>query len=125
MSKGRIYEQFVNKFLKGNRVADYQDYYDIETKNCLYEIKGIKLFEKNKSSLGRYKISIFNHNKFKELAEQLKKTPKYIFVLKIQNNTIYKTMTFESINFAILKSRKHFNNLSKEEVVNISIRQIW
>ena len=70
MQKGKIYEQFINKFLKGNIVSDYQDNYDIEGRNYIYEIKGTKLQEKGKSSLGRYKIFIENHNKFKQYAEK-------------------------------------------------------
>ena len=55
---GKAYENFINKFIKGTNVSSIQDYYDLETKNFIYEIKGTKLQEKGKSSLGRYKIFI-------------------------------------------------------------------
>ena len=125
MQKGKIYEQFINKFLKGNIVSDYQDNYDIEGRNYIYEIKGTKLQEKGKSSLGRYKIFIENHNKFKQYAEEINKKAKYGFVLQIDSRMIYKIMSWESVNLAILRGRKYKRSIDNKEVVNLSIKTIW
>lgn len=125
MSDGKIYEKFINKFIKGTIVSDIQDYYDIEGKNYLYEIKGTKLQEKGKTSLGRYKIFIENHNNFKQISDEKNKKAKYGFCLQIDSRMLYKIMTWESVNLAILRGKKHINKKQDKEVVNISLREIW
>ena len=125
MQKGKLYEKFINKFLKGNIVSGYQDNYDIEGKNYIYEIKGTKLQEKGKSSLGRYKIFVENHNRLKQISEETNKKAKYGFVLKIDSRMIYKIISWESVNLAIMRGRKYKRSIDNKEVVNISLREIW
>lgn len=122
---GKLYETFINKFIKGQVISDVQNFYDLETKNYIYEVKGTKLQEKNKSSLGRYKIFIENHNRFKQIGDEKNKKAKYGFVLKIDGRMLYKILSWEAVNILVLRGKKHINKQQEKEVVNVSLKEIW
>lgn len=124
--RGKRYEEYANKFLKGTIVGEWQDYYDIETKNFLYEVKGVKLFQKNKKNFtktGLYQIRVDNHAKFIANSMERNKKAKYFFVLEVGSRKIYKTMTWESVERIIcdLNTSKHRN----KDVCSLSIKSIW
>ena len=122
---GKDYEKFINRFLHGRLVSNNENFFDIECKFSIFEIKGTKLQEKGKSSLGRYKIFTGNHNKLKQIADEKNKKAKYGFVLKINSRMIYKIMTWESVNLAVLRGKKHKNKQNDKECVNIILKEIW
>ena len=114
MQRGKVYEQFINKFLKGNIVSGFQDYYDIETKTSLFEVKGTQIYHQR--SFGRYKISLENHQNLLLKSQELNKIPKYIFVLKIDSRMIWKSFSWKTINITIKNGK---------EIVNLSVKEIW
>ena len=121
MERGKRYEEYVNKFIRGNIVSTYQDYYDIETKTTIYEVKGVKIY--HEKSFGRYKINLENHNNLLIKSQELKKIPKYIFVLKIDTRMIWKSFSWEAVNSYLKNAKIH--KCRDKEVANVSVREIW
>ena len=121
MQKGKVYEKFVNKFIKGIIVSDFQDYYDISTKTTLYEVKGVRIYHQR--SFGRYKINLENHNNLLELSQLHNKQAKYLFVLKIDSQMIWKSFSWKAIDIALKNGKIHKKD--GKEIVNLSVKEIW
>ena len=118
---GKKYEEFVNKFIRVKYVSEVQQNYDIETKTTLYEVKGAKVYHNR--SFGRYYILIQNHRELLELSKQLKKIPKYAFVLNIDGRMIWKSLSWYIVNLAILRTKIH--KKENKEYCYLSVKEIW
>jgi len=112
-NRGYAVENRMLRFFKGTPTS--YDEVDFETSTSLYEVKSCKLFNKcynanhrrpykNKPhkkietlQLGRFQITTDNHIMLYLRAIQLLKTPKYIFVLRVGNQFIFKVMKWEDI----------------------------
>lgn len=126
--KGKVYEEFVHKFLKGTIVSGFQDYYDIENKRCVYEVKGARVYhtdQKGRARIGRYQIIVDNHKKFKELADAANKEPKYVFVLSIGGRKVFKTMSWEIVGKMMICEGKLTKRTDDKEVCHINLKSIW
>ena len=127
MKKGKDYETYINKFLKGKIVSDYVDCYDIETKNTLYEVKGAQIYIEKSNGLtyANYRICPKNHKLFKKEADKFNKKAKYVFILKINKHKIFKTTTHDMITFALKKGKKYFHKSHNKDLIYIHFKDIW
>ncbi len=102
------------KFFRGKHSE--LDEVDFETSTSLYEVKSCKLFNLNTNNcnqkrkyvdyihkqcssfhLGRFFINPDNHIALFLRALQLNKIPKYIFVIRVDNQIIYKVLPWEKV----------------------------
>lgn len=115
---GKQIEQKMMRMFKGKH--NIHDEIDFETKKYLYEVKSCKLLVSGTNSsnkkdptyknceshkLGRFRIKTDNHIMLYLRAIQQNKTPKYVFVIRIGNQTIFKTLPWEEIK--ITNKEKH------------------
>lgn len=86
MKRGRYWELRLAKWVKGEHVGDRVNEYDIETTNCLYEVKTANVFNiannVNRPQFGRFIIFTDNHIKLYLKSLQKRKKAQYIFVVK-------------------------------------------
>ncbi len=126
---GVNYEEHINKFFKGTNVSNIHNYCDIETKSSLYEVKGCKIYLENKTgsmSLGRYQINFDNHKQLKQEADKLNKKAKYVFLLRIDRQKIFKTMSWLVVNHILLLEGREFKKEDSEtKMYNIRLRSVW
>lgn len=126
---GCTYEKYINKFFKGELVSSLYRYCDIETKSSLYEVKGCKVVQENHSksmSLGRYQINYDNHNELQQEAKKKSKLAKYVFVLRIGQQKLFKTMSWSTVNQILLLEAREFKKDGNEtKMYNISLRSVW
>lgn len=111
---GKKIEERMRKFFRGKHSE--LDEVDFETSTSLYEVKSSKLFNLNKNNcnqkrkykdyvhkqcaslhLGRFYINPENHITLYLRALQTNKIPKYIFVIRVENQIIYKVVSWEKI----------------------------
>lgn len=126
--KGDDYEAYMNKFLKGILGTPNQDCYDIETKTALYEVKGAKLCHsggRTQKRLSKYLIQAENHECLKKLADEKGKKAKYVFVLKIGNRNIWKTMSYEAVHFAIKTAVRFKTKRDGKDCVYLRVSDLW
>lgn len=115
-NKGYKVEERMRKFFRGNTTT--LDEVDFETSNSLYEVKSCRLFNRcynanhlrewkngkktNKKiethQLGRFQIKTDNHIMLYLRALQTGKIPKYIFVLRFQNQIIFRVIHWKEID---------------------------
>jgi len=112
---GTKYEDRIRAMFKGEKYCG--DEADVETKNCLFEVKSCRLFtngingnhkrdfkkaqhkrieQKNK---GRFVIKLENHDKLIEAAKRIGKAAKYVFIVRYNGQMIFKTMKAEKLEF--------------------------
>lgn len=108
----RIEQRIMNLF-KGQPIS--LDEVDFETKNALYEVKSCKLFNRSYNGnhlrkfkkkrhkkietyqLGRFKIKTDNHIKLYLRSLQTGKVPKYVFVIRVGRQIIFKSLPWEKV----------------------------
>lgn len=114
----------------------YDDAVDFHTKKSLYEVKSCKLFNgcynnnhlrkfnkrphKNIKShqLGRFTIDIKNHVKIWLKAIQEEKIPKYVFVIIIGTQRVWKVLSWEEVNY-LLGGNKDYKHLRIRDVFDL------
>ena len=115
-------EEAMKKWFKGkNHLADCIDF---QTTKSLYEVKSCRLFLKcvngnnkrpyaNKphkkirtTQMGRFFVKLVNHKGLKTQVEQENKIPKYIFVVVIGKQKVWRVKSWEQINPIIHKKNK-------------------
>lgn len=125
---GKLYEEYINKFLRGKIVSKNIDFYDIETKTTLYEVKGIKLFndtKKSNCSYGRYQIILENHYRLINESKLLNKKAKYVFLLKVRNTKIFKSLNWNMVNSLVINYGLLFKKNKNKKCCHISIKEVW
>ncbi len=112
-NKGYKVEERLRKFFKG--VTSSLDEVDFETSTSLYEVKSCNIFNKCYNSnhlrkykhsphkkiethqLGRFQILTDNHIALYLRALQINKAAKYIFVIRVGNQIIFKIVPWSDI----------------------------
>lgn len=128
-NKGWEIEGRMRRFFKGKPCP--HDEVDFQTSKCLYEVKSCKLFnrctngndKRNFKKKKHKKIETLQHGRFYMVtnnhillflrAIQLNKVPKYIFVLKIGKQTVFKVLNWEDV---MLTNEKDYHYISIKEV---------
>lgn len=121
-NKGYKIEESMKKWFKGE--DHNSDCVDFQTKTSLYEVKSCRLFldcvnGNNKRQwknhphkkihtlqLGRFHIKIHNHKKLKLKAEKENKIPKYIFVIVIGKQKIWRLKSWDEIDKLLDKEKR-------------------
>ena len=120
--KGYKIERAMMKWFKGkNHLLDCVDF---QTTKSLYEVKSCRLFNncvngnqkrdfvktKHKkittTQMGRFVVSLENHNKLRARAKEENKIPKYIFVLMIGKQKIWRVKSWEEVDPLIFKTKE-------------------
>lgn len=101
------------------------DCVDFQTNKTLFEVKSCRLFlfcsnGNNKrpyvskshkriktTQMGRFFVKLENHQKLKARAEEEKKTPKYIFVITIGKQKVWRMKSWEQIDEMMRKRSTH------------------
>lgn len=122
-NRGYEIEVAMKKWFKGENHE--KDCVDFQTKKCLYEVKSCKLFNKCKNNndkrpyakkkhkriktaqLGRFFIIINNHKKLKKQAAKEKKIAKYIFVIIIGKQKVWRIKSWKEVN-KLIKTKKEY-----------------
>lgn len=120
-NEGYQIEEAMRKWFHGKAHAD--DCVDFQTKTSLYEVKSCNLFnicnngndkrhyatKPHKkiitNQLGRFHIYNHNHILINEAAKKENKIAKYIFVIKINNQKIWRVWPLELVNIFIRKNK--------------------
>ena len=121
-NKGYKIEEAMKKWFKGkNHPANCVDF---QTTKSLYEVKSCRLFIEcvngndkrpykkipNKkiitTQLGRFFVKLENHKRLLNRAESEKKIPKYIFVIAIGKQKVWRVKSWEQINSIVRKRSK-------------------
>lgn len=109
------------------------DCVDFQTKKSLYEVKSCALIlncgcGKNKrgnkriitTMLGRFFIKVRNHELLKLMAQKENKQAKYVFVIHVGKQKIWKTMTWEIVDKLLKKDKNiyplHIKDVFKKEL---------
>lgn len=88
------------------------DCVDFQTKTTYYEVKSCRIlvgcthWKRNKGperQLGRFKVERINHELLKHYADKDEKRIRYIFVLAIGNQYVWKTVTWEHVDGLLRK----------------------
>ena len=135
-NKGYEIEAAMKKWFKGkNHPADCVDF---QTTKILYEVKSCRLFLKNFNSnhrrkylikphkkikttqMGRFFVKLENHKRLKVYAEEENKIPKYIFVVVIGKQKIWRVKSWEHIDLLVNK-KKSINPIRIKDLFN----EIW
>lgn len=113
-NKGYEIETRMKKFFRGRSICD--DAVDFETSTTLYEVKSCNLFNKWKNGndkrvhskkpnkniesfhLGRFFIKTENHKSLKCLADMKEKKARYIFVIVLGKQIIWKILDWNEVN---------------------------
>ena len=130
-SRGYEVEKRMRKFFKGKTSSC--DAIDFETKTSLYEVKSCNLFnisinngnqrrdfkkQQHKQcsgmQLGRFHIIMDNHILLHLQSQKLKKIPKYIFVLKINNQIAFKVLSWDQVNKFVTNKKRNVPITIKE-----------
>ena len=116
-NQGYLTEKKMKKWFRGTSVSD--DCVDFQTKTTLYEVKSCNLINQYSNSnhlrsyknaphkkyvgnhLGRFHIKRENHNLIQKIAKERGKVAKYIFVIVIGKQKIWKTCTWDHIDSLI------------------------
>ena len=118
-NQGYIIERAMRKWFKGkNHSADCVDF---QTKKALYEVKSCRLFlacdngnhKRNyvkkphkkirTTQMGRFFVKRVNHKLLKNFSEKEKKIPKYIFVVMVGKQKIWRVKSWDQIDSIIHK----------------------
>ena len=117
---GHKIEDRMMAFFKGSR--NQYDEVDFETSTSLYEVKSCRLINKCSSGnfaqgktkersetthFGRFCINTNNHILLYLRSLQLNKKPKYIFVLRVGNQTIFKIRDWAEVSILNNKDIHH------------------
>ena len=122
-NKGYLIEKKMMQWFKG--VSHPADCVDFQTKRFLCEVKSCRLFIKcfngnNKrhflkkphkkietTQSGRFSIKLQNHLLLKSTAEKEGKIPRYIFVLEVGKQKVWKVMNWEDVDKVVCKTKKY------------------
>ncbi len=103
--------------------SHWADWVDFQTKGVLYECKSCNLLNgwKNANSrrpfrvkrnvdirsshLGRFQIDLENHARLKAEADEAKKKAKYVFVITVGNQRIWRLKPWEDVDSMIKKDK--------------------
>jgi len=111
-------ERLMKSWFKGEEHP--LDCVDFQTSTSLYEVKSCNLFvsgfnyshKKKKqykniisNKLGRFFIKNVNHYQLKINADKENKIPKYIFVIQIKKQNVWRVKSWEEINLLIQKKK--------------------
>lgn len=131
--KGCKIEEAMMKWFKGE--SHPAECVDFQTKTSLYEVKSCNLLNRclNRNDkrkylkkphkriasmqLGRFFIKISNHKKLLEKAKSKKKIPKYIFVIKIGKQKIWRVKSWWDVDLIIPK-KKRYEAISIKDIFN-------
>ena len=120
-NEGCDVEEAMKKWFNGE--SHIEECVDFQTKTSLYEVKSCNLFnncnngnDKRKyitkphkkittNQLGRFFIRNYNHKMLGELSDKENKIPKYIFVVKIGNQKIWRVWHWELVSIFIHKGK--------------------
>jgi hypothetical protein len=115
-------EKIMREWFKGK--THPLDCIDFQTKKCFYEVKSCRLFNEcvngnNKrdyikkphlkirtTQLGRFAIKLENHKRLKATADRENKISKYIFVITIGKQKVWRVKSWEEVNEMISKEHK-------------------
>ena len=118
-NQGYKIEDAMKKWFKGKKHP--LDCVDFQTTKSLYEVKSCRLFVEcvngnhkrpyaikphkkiTTTQLGRFFVKLRNHRKLRFRAEIEKKIPKYIFVISIGKQKIWRVKSWEKINSMMCK----------------------
>ncbi len=121
VNQGYKIEDAMKKWFKGK--SHPLDCVDFQTTKSLYEVKSCKLFLQNFNSnhkrayiskphkrikttqLGRFFVKLESHKELKIRAEEENKIPKYIFVIVIGKQKIWRVKSWEYIDLLIHKKK--------------------
>ena len=110
---GKKIEERLRKFFRGKH--SQLDEIDFETSTSLYEVKSTKLFQTtinqnskrryrdyinkhiSSAQLGRFHINPENHIALYLRGLQFNKIPKYLFVIRVNNQIIWKIIPWEQV----------------------------
>ncbi len=114
------------------------DCVDFQTTKSLYEVKSCKLFTKcvngnhkrayaNKphkkiitTQMGRFFVKLKNHNELRVCAEKENKIPKYILVIVIGKQKIWRVKSWEKIN-SMMRKRSRITPIRIKDLFN----EVW
>lgn len=115
--RGRKVEHAMQKWFKGEMHADFA--VDFQTKTTLYEVKSCRMFIKGHNCnhkrpykskphknvltthLGKFYIILNNHIKLKQLAKEENKLAKYIFVMRIGKQNVWRVISWKNTDTLI------------------------
>lgn len=122
-NKGFEIERAMMKWFKGKTHEAYC--VDFQTTKSLYEVKSCRLFldcvngnHKRKyanrphkkistTQMGRFFVKLENHKRLRARAEEEKKIPKYIFVVMVGKQKIWRVKSWEHVDSMIHQRNKH------------------
>ena len=125
-------EKAMRKWFKGK--SHPEDCVDFQTTTALYEVKSCRLFlecgngnhKRNyvkkphkkirTTQMGRFFVKLENHKGLRASAEKENKIPKYIFVVVIGKQKIWRVKSWDKIDSIILK---------RSEVTPIRIKELF
>lgn len=109
---------------------------DFQTKTSLYEVKSCRLFTKchngnykrpykNKPhkkikthQFGRFAIKLINHRNLKILADKENKIPKYIFIIVLGKQKIWRVKSWDQINL-LIHMEYEFTKIKIKDIFNV------
>ena len=112
--KGYRVEEQMMEWFKGEKHPD--NCVDFQTKTSLYEVKSCNLFVKCKNNnhlrtrgapmcsthqLGRFFIENYNHDELKCVSDKENKEPKYIFVMTLGAQNIWRVRSWDFVDVLI------------------------
>lgn len=125
-------ERAMRKWFKGK--SHPSDCIDFQTKTSFYEVKSCRLFIEcingntkrpyvkyphkaiRTTQMGRFFVKLENHKRLRARAEEKNKIPKYIFVIVIGKQKIWRVKSWEKINLLVRK---------RSEVTPIRIKDLF
>ncbi len=115
-------EEAMKKWFKGKEHSE--DCVDFQTRTSLYEVKSCNLFTKCTNGnqkrpyvykphkhivttqMGRFFIKMHNHKRLKIQAEEEKKIPKYIFVVVIGKQKVWRVKSWKQVNSMVHNEKR-------------------
>ena len=131
-NQGYKIERAMRKWFKGK--SHPADCIDFQTTTSFYEVKSCRLFIKcvngnqkrtyvkyphkqiTTTQMGRFFVKLENHKRLQACAEEKNKIPKYIFVVVIGKQKIWRVKSWEKINLLVRK---------RSEVTPIRIKDLF
>ena len=129
-NQGYKIEDAMKRWFKGK--DNLLDCVDFQTSKSLYEVKSCRLFVKctngnhkrnyvskihkriRTTQLGRFFVDLENHQGLRACAEEENKIPKYIFVVVIGKQKIWRVKSWEMVDLLITKHNKQIPLIIKD-----------
>ncbi|KKM06305.1 hypothetical protein LCGC14_1745320 [marine sediment metagenome] len=130
-NKGYEIQKAMTVWFKGK--SHPEDCVDFQTKTTLYEVKSCNLlvkcingnsnrpfkFRKHKkistTQLGRFVVKVYNHNDLFKQAKEEEKLAKYIFVIVVGNQKIWKVVSWNEVD-KFVNNKKRTNQIQIKKI---------